>query len=371
MSSHFSLRLLLFLFIQCVVLLHTVVFAQAERKIARHHNRQVTLYPFDELIDAIEQSGNNDTLYLPGGRFDLQGDNIFLDKGIHIVGVGHHPDSSRSTDRTEIAGGDLIALAGVNGASVTGIYLEQNVRLGTSPIDQDVQNFRLNRCSVNDIYFTSCRRDSCGSAAQNLIFRQNVIRGSVYGGGDIVQVSFEQNIFNGHVFFFDKSSVLFKNNLFLANTTNDRRYFNRSRNLNLFDNIFVSLVKHDTGYCYKDTSTVNILVRNNMFLADRSLLDAGLHESNIIDLKSVDSVFKSVPDFNFRFSYAHNYQLKENSTGRNSGSDRRDRGLFGGRIPMKANYLPFNPHIFEREVDPYLTRSGRLRIRIGAEAQSH
>ncbi len=70
---------------------------------------------FLKINEAIESAQDGDTIYLPGGSF---GD-CTINKRLHLVGVGHHPDSTKATLMTYIP--TVYFYLGSSGSTLTGI----------------------------------------------------------------------------------------------------------------------------------------------------------------------------------------------------------------------------------------------------------
>lgn len=59
----------------------------AQYKFALHSNGNSQF--FSSLDLAYSSASNGDTIYIPGGAFNIAGNMITIDKEIHLVGVGH------------------------------------------------------------------------------------------------------------------------------------------------------------------------------------------------------------------------------------------------------------------------------------------
>ena len=77
---------------------------------------------YTNLDTAITYAQNGDTVYIPGGVFNL-GTSYHINKQIHIIGVGHYNDSCQATGITYISLNDLYLEDGSDESSIEGIYL--------------------------------------------------------------------------------------------------------------------------------------------------------------------------------------------------------------------------------------------------------
>ena len=150
---------------------------------------------------------DNDTIYIPGGAFNIG--NLTVDKKLFIFGVGHHPDSTQATYATTLSG-SIIILNTASYGSIEGVYLTGNLRFGNTPSNQTVTNYNISRCCVENIemgheYYT------VGNASY-INVKDNIIR-TVIRGCDAQFVNIENNLIQGSVEFFN-GNTLVKNNTF-------------------------------------------------------------------------------------------------------------------------------------------------------------
>ena len=93
-------------FIFTLVMLLTGSAAHSQNLIAVQNGNTPAFYTV--LDSAIIHAQNGDTVYIPGGTFSL---NVPVTKSLHIIGVGHNPDSTLATGKTVINGNlSLIAI---------------------------------------------------------------------------------------------------------------------------------------------------------------------------------------------------------------------------------------------------------------------
>ena len=73
----------------------------AQNLITLIHQGQSTFFEERELGAAVNAAQHGDTILCPGGEFILS---LSIDKRIHILGVGHRPDSTYATGMSRLVG---------------------------------------------------------------------------------------------------------------------------------------------------------------------------------------------------------------------------------------------------------------------------
>ena len=103
---------------------------------------------FTTLQIAVESAQSGDTIYLPGGSFEA----INIGKKLHLVGVGHNPDSSKVTARTIIPSIGLST--GADNGSLSGIYFPYTINYNGNTIpnvrvNQYIVGYTITRCYLS------------------------------------------------------------------------------------------------------------------------------------------------------------------------------------------------------------------------------
>lgn len=135
------------------------------------------------LDKAIEEATDGCTIYLPGGGFQVKGETR-VNKKVTIMGIGHKPDTDNA-DVNTIISGDLNFSPGSDGSAIMGVYMSNNLNIGT---DGKVKNILVKYCNINEI---SVKADSCSG----IVVNQNYIRGNAWFGKSNAYVT--NNIMNG------------------------------------------------------------------------------------------------------------------------------------------------------------------------------
>jgi hypothetical protein len=299
------------------------------------------------LDSAIIHAQNGDTVYIPGGTFSL---NVPVTKSLHIIGVGHNPDSTLATGKTVINGNLSLVNEACYGAFI-GAYLNGYI---LSEGGLAISNYLVQRCSL----FAVRLEGSCTnwSFIENIIHSNiiclNAFASNCYFSNNIIG-GYTRNDWNGF------TSSVFKNNIFLFQSGNGFYPINAS-NSTFENNIFISSYYS----CY---SITNSAIFNNLFVETNPLYysTSSWGSDNIFD-QPQPSIFvnQSLNTFN----YSHDYHLQPTSPGKNAGKDGTDIGIYGGAFPWKAGSVPTNPHIQYESVSG-VGEDGNIHVVVKVAAQ--
>ena len=83
----------------------------------------------------------------------------------------------------------------------------------------------------------------------------------------------------------------------------------------------------------------------------------------------LDTTFVNVPST--AFDYDNDYRLRDDSVGKNAGSDGTDIGIYGTQQPWKDGSLPRNPHIRTISLTPVTDENGHLIIEAEVQGQGY
>jgi hypothetical protein len=301
---------------------------------------------------AFNNARHGDTVYIPGGVFDVSG--IAIDKKLTIYGVGHYPDSTKATYHTQL-NGHFSFIENSDTSFISGIYFRNNLQFGTSTYD--VKNITIERCRVGGTLALSGDADDIdinfvitesvlnavdGNYARNILFKKCLIHGMIYEFNFSV---FLNNCINSRDNSYSRvlrtvNECLFKNNVF-AHTKSGS--FDYAENCSFEYNLFAPNVSFPNGTNTGSNNIVNIPTAN--IYTDLSGSSEEVH----------------------LFSYDNDYHLQ--STGIGAGSDGNNIGIYGTDIPYKDGAVPSTPHIQEIDIAPE-AENGLLPVRIKVRAQN-
>jgi len=314
----------------------------AQNLVAVHHNNTATFYT--TLSSALTGASDGDTIYVPGGSFD----GITITKRLHLVGVGHHPDSTDATSRTYIKG---ISIGnGSSGGSLTGIYLSDNFYIYFS---SNLNGYTISRCYIPSL----CYATTPVPVLINIIFFENY-----FGTMNMLNANFSSFYLSNNIFTYETNSPensIIRNNVFLHGSY---PYFSNSLvENNLFNN-------YSAYYnCY------NSIFHNNVNGGINGANTSGNQGSgNYLNQGAFSSFFVSYDPATITLAniYQANFHLVPGSPYFNAGRDGTDIGIYGGAYPWKDGSIPFNPHIQSINISPVTNSSGNLDVNIQVEAQS-
>ncbi|MCA1757951.1 MAG: hypothetical protein LC649_10890 [Bacteroidales bacterium] len=287
------------------------------------------------LAEAYTAAEPGDTIYLPGGSFDLPG----IYKSLVWIGVGYHPDSTIATFSTRI-NSSANFYGDCDNSYITGIHFSSNVNLGSN--GNDAVDVTISRCridgSLNLKYSDGQQREI------NTIVSETIIDNSVnanYGSNILMEKSLVRSLLTG-----------FRNSRF------DRLIVYRGEQSSgagasyAFTNTTGSLITNSvfnvltyTTWSGSLASNYNNHFANNIYEGFATFPNGtNTGENNISGVDPL-TLFEHIEgDFNV-FSYLHNFRLQEGSAGIGTGTDGSDISIFSGSSPFKEGGLPFTPHI--------------------------
>jgi hypothetical protein len=327
---------------------------------------------FQTLPDAYHQAQNGDIIYLPGGTFSLGSDTI--KKGISIIGAGHHADSALVTGVTYI-NSDITIGAGAHQFLLEGVYIAGNIwHAQASANFQRADNIMIRRCNFaslksNGNNYTQGVNDSLFS--HNWQFVHNIIRGTLELGF-LKDFNFSGNFVNGQILSAYRGGSM-TNNIFFFHSQSDA-IMAQVRYVNFSNNVF----RHDwtiaTGpyACYAPPcGTWGNTFLNNIFEGGSVYLTADLYSQASGNLFNINFSSLFVSHAGGGYSYNDNYHFVSGSAGTAAGTDGTDLGVYGSNYPYRDGAVPFNPHIYYKNISPASNAAGQLQIHVKVRAQDH
>ncbi len=297
---------------------------------------------FQQVDDAITNSTDGDTIYIPGGSWNI---GVPINKRLHLIGVGHHPDSTKVTFPTTIIGEVTLATGASNG-SLTGILIKD----GFNSSNATISSYSVSRCRISILQFSSKN--------SNFMFVENILEQNISSSGPESASNFSfLNNFIGYLngVYFPNNSI-YKNNIFSYSS-----WYGYSSQYSLFENnIFFSNII---------SSILNSTFKNNLFVPQVVFPNGTNVGSNNIVNQELTTIF--VNQEGSTFNYTHDYHLQSTCPGKNAGTDGTDIGIYGGIYPWKAGSVPANPHFQSLKISPTTDTNGNLNVKIKVAAQDH
>ncbi len=306
---------------------------------------------YTTVTDAVAAIQNGDTIYIPGGTFDIG--NLTISKKVQLIGVGHYADSTLATGVTKLQGNIYFTDYADNG-SMTGIWLSGSVFFGTTNTNQDVNNYTITRCKMDYLYLSYNGSDN--TTSKYFTVSNNLI--SMIFGGNAQNCTINNNIIDGGIYYFNRGGT-FKNNTILGQFD----YCNYAGCNTLWyltsctfeNNIFI-----DYSPIFDYISSC--VFKNNLWVANISFPSGTNTGSGNIVNQAYSDIFIDVPTEGFL--YTHNFHLKTTCAGLNAGTDGKDVGIYGGIVPYSDGAVPLYPHIRTVNIDEKLDTNGKLPVNI-------
>jgi hypothetical protein len=335
--------------IVCILAIHT---SYTQHPVIAVQNGNSPAF-FTVLEDALDASEDGDTLYFPGGSFQLTSE---IDKTLHFVGTGHYPNNEPATGISRILG-NVYLVDGADSCTFEGFYLN-NLYLANGQNHNmfiSISGIKLIRCNAGEIQLGGTYNDANNPTndVKDIVISECVVRGNILGK-NAKSVVIEKNIITGDIRDFN-AGVAVSNNIFL----NDPTRVNKGVVFN--DNIFL----YDSNpLVYDDNHTFN----NNVFVYDFS---SGTGTSTFID--NITGVAADEIFVNFsgtQFDYEHDYHLKSGSPAAGAGIGGKDAGIYGHLQPYTDGITSY-PYIHEIHIPNTTDESGTLNIEVKVSARDY
>ncbi len=309
-----------------------------------------------DLATALSSAQAGDKLFLSGGSFNVTGD-LVIDKRLHFIGAGIHPDSSSVTATTSINSANLRLITGASGSTFTGIGFNPSghTYYGNNDTDDDPTGIVFQRCEFKRGAINLGNAGSTSSTTfDECILRTTGTNQNLNGGSGEVVITrciLDSKTLSGFGRLFLKNSVVL--NARLQNSANA---------------IVQNCVFTYNGAPLWQVSGVQI---SNCLLAGGSMFSNSntSSETNNIFGVAAGSIFVNETDN--AYQYSDDLRLSPTSGGVGMGNDGNDIGLYGTHAPYKPGNVPYNPHYRQAAIAPSTDWNGALPVQIRTAAQTH
>lgn len=312
---------------------------------------------YTSLDTAIQDAQPGDKLYLSGGSFLLPA-SYTVDKPLHFIGAGMHPDSSAVTGSTTIAlvSGALRFTTEASGTTCTGIAFMNAVGYGTEAADDDPTGMVFQRCDFTGGLSLGWAEGAISSSVlDECVIRQGGnVHFNGYGGRAVVTRCIIDhcgiNLF--------RPSGLFMKNCVVLNAQ-----LSNSKNAIVQNCVFT--INAAPLWQVRGVQISNCLITGTELYSNAS----GNYETNIIYDQPASSIFVNETDNTYQ--YSDDLHLASGSPGANAGNDGHDVGIYGSGSPYKAGAVPYDPHFQAATINGATNNQGELPVNIRMAAQSH
>ncbi len=291
--------------------------------------------PFTNIDTAYSYANPGDYIYLPGGIFIL---NVVIAKEIHMIGAGHHFDSSMVTNFTTI-NGNISITENASNTSLEGMYVTGAI---IGPNANAINELHINYC---DFEYIECKMNNSS------------VHGSRMRAGGYANNMFYDGSYNTI------------SNCYVINLSNlTSSVVENCTALNYVHNFYLTTLKNNILFSHPNSPYGqpggNNSMNNNVYVNSCPYGCIGLmNYSNNIQLATGDLFANG-----FNFADMH---LIANSTALTAGENGTQVGVYGGLFPYKEGAVPTNPHIFQKTISASTDSNGLLPVQISVRAENY
>jgi hypothetical protein len=312
---------------------------------------------FKTIDEAYTNAINGDTIYLPGGSFNMP----VISKSLVWIGMGYHPDSTAATYFTRI--NNQVSLLGTaDNSYFTGMHFISSFVMGSN--SNPAENVTIFRCRIGGNL--SLKYNDSQAVDVNATVSETIIDGVIngYEGGNS---RFEKCIIGGTV-----TSV--RNSLF-DRIVNFKGSYSGAGYSYFFSDVQGCLVTNSvfpiatyTPWFVDIYNNLNNTFNNNIFQGATTFPAGTNTGSGNLTGVDLNTVFENIDGLLSVFSYQHDFHMKAGSPGIGTGTLGTDISIYSGTSPFKEGGLPITPNINKVIISPE-TENGLLRVEIGVRAQ--
>jgi hypothetical protein len=315
---------------------------------------------FMDINAAITAAQPGDKLYLSGGLFTSTTD-IIIDKELHLIGAGIHPDSTAVTATTTISTSgstDFAILASASGSTFTGLVLDPGayITYGLSATDDDPTGLLFQRCRFTSRMYTYTESP-----------------------GNTSSTTFDECVFNHHIYGGENGSATFTRCILDYQS-------GTSSAINNFGILFIDHCVFLNVQAFRNTSGATIsnsictatnypVYQSNGVTFTNCLFSGTTYTGNSSDEIITNcplnvppaDIFINQTDNDYQFS--DDLHLAPASGGIGAATDGTDIGIYGSSSPYKPGAVPFNPHLRSATIAASTDENGDLPVNIRVVAQ--
>lgn len=310
---------------------------------------------FTNISDALTAAQPNDKLYFSGGSFNAAL-GITVDKPLHFIGAGIHPDTANVTGVTTWTTGGYTKITittAASGSTFTGITFNPGgeILYGTSAADDDPTKLIFQRCAFSrQVLLGFVEGASSSSSFNECIFRKGMI-------GNAGTAVVTNCIFDGV-----SLNVFRPSGLFLKNSVMLNAQVINSENAILQNCVFT--INGAALWQVSGVQVSNCLITGTEMFSNSGSTN---QESNNIYGQAASSIFVNETDGIYDFD--DDLHLVPASVGVGAGNDGRDIGLYGSSSPYKEGLAPYSPHYQAAQIGGATNGLGELPVNIRMAAQ--
>lgn len=312
---------------------------------------------FSTINAALTAAQPNDKVYLSGGTH-VSAAQLVIDKPLHFIGAGIHPDSTAVTGVTQLttAAGNIVITTAASGSTFTGMTF-------STPAGQMYYGLTTADDDPSGVIFTRCR----------FLSNPNLGRDNVGTG----PTTFNECVFNIHIYGANKGGTF--NRCIFDYQTDTSSAINSFSPLVVDHCVFlgVQAFRNSGGAQFKNSISVyssaavyqsNSSVVSNCIFTGSTLFSnsTGTSQNNQFNVNAA-SIFVNETDATYQFS--DDLHMASGSPGIGWANDGTDAGLYGSATPYKPGNVPYNPHVSAASIANSTNGNSQLPVNIGVIAQ--
>lgn len=324
------------------------------------------------LDSAYADAQNDDVLYLSGNTFLFSSNSV--DKRLQWVGAGIHSDSTIATGVTKINPTSTTLTSFVihpaaGGSSFTGINFG-GFRLNDCDMAGSISLVTFSRCMFISDWISLSYSSNFAGSTLNYLFKECVFDTFVQGNGFAQDapsyITFDNCLFAKGLFRMRTGAYTYTNCIFWATS----QYNWIQQNSGCTFNSCVFWDGAETNLFGGSMEQGNVF--DHCVFSHNVMPVGGAGANPTLVSNCISNVTNLFVETNGNFSYevGDDYHLMSGSEALTAGIGGGQCGIYGGNSPAKAGFVPYNPHVSDKNIAP-ATVNGQLNVTIKTTAQSH
>ncbi len=322
---------------------------------------------FTQFADAVAAAQPNDKIYISGGTFTYPA-SLQIDKPLHVIGAGIHPDSTQVT--------------GVTTLQQTGGNTAQPMRIMTAASGSTFTGIRfVSLTSEQSAYALYYGLNNTNDDVADVVFQRCWFQGRVFMGfsGAIIPTTtaFDECVFMGTLDAEGRSAVLTR--CIIANGFSSITLSGLAGTSAVENCVVLGTIQNNTGVSIRNSflrtngsyaawNCAGCTFQNNLTPnATVSSNSAGVVEIN--NLVNVDPATVFVSETDGFYQISDDLHMAPSSPGAGFATDGGDIGIHGTASPYKPGAVPFNPHFRQATIAGGTNTNGELPVNIRIAAQ--
>jgi len=330
---------------------------------------------YTNLDSAYTDAQDDDILYLSGNSYMFTA-NAIITKRLTWIGAGVHSDSTFATGETIInpinPGSNNISFIirpSAGGSSFSGINFGGFV-LNDCDVAGNINLVTFSRCKFVTSYISLSYNSNYAGSVLNYRFQECIFNTSVQGNGfassTSSNITFDNCLFAKGLFRLRTGAYTFNNSILWGSAPYD--FIQQLSGCTFNNSIFWDAA--EINLISDGLPTGNVFNRCVFSHATIPVGSSGTNPTIINNcIANVTDLFVNT-NGNFVYNDNDDYHLVTGSPALTAAAGGGQCGIYGGTVPAKQGFVPFNPHISSATIAP-ATINGTLNISIRTTSQSY